>query len=147
MAIATTAEVQDRMGVTFTAAQTSACELLLDSATALVADAVGKDDDWAAALSPVPAVVKAITIEIVRRAMSNPGGLTQQSQQLGQFQQSESYRRDAGELMLTSLEGRQLRRAVFGSSASIGSVRVGSIIDQDLVAESFDGLDDWYPGS
>lgn len=144
MALATSADVAARMGITFTDEQSDQCDLLLVSATALVADAVGQDDDWAAALSPVPAVVKAITIECVRRAMVNPGGLTQQSRQLGAFQQSESYRRDSGELMLTNVEARALRRAVHGASASTGSPRVGSIIDQELVAKAYDGLEDWW---
>ena len=118
MAIATIDDVAARMGLTFTVAQEAQAELLLESATGIVAAAAGKDDDWAAALSPVPAVVKAITVEMVRRAMVNPSGLSSSSEQLGQYQYSEGYRQGAGELSITETERLQLRRAVWGTLAA-----------------------------
>ena len=111
-----------------TAKQQAQGELLLDLATGLVTDAVGKDADWADALDPVPAVLRAVTLEAVARVMQNPAGVRSESKQLGQYQHSASFTDDAHTLALTDREARLCRQAVHGRLT--GSARVGSIADR-----------------
>ena len=86
--------------------------MLLDFATAAIADAALKDDAWAAALSPVPTILKGLCVELVGRALANPKGLTSGSKQLGQYQSMESYNKENPAFTLTAIERRIVRRTV-----------------------------------
>ena len=112
MAFATVTDVATRQGRTFTDAEEDSVEALLDYATAAIADAALKDDAWAAALSPVPTILKGLTIELVGRALANSEGLTSSSEQLGSYQYMKSYNKDNPSFTLTNIERRIVRRAV-----------------------------------
>lgn len=128
MAFATAEDVAARLGRDLTDAETTQVEALLDSATAIIALYVGKNDDWAAELDPVPSVIKLVTIEAVLRAMANPHGHVAVGESLGAYSSNIRYRDgDAGGgLLLTSTEQRLIARAVHGTGT--GSVRVDSMI-------------------
>lgn len=131
MSFATAGDVAVRLGRgPLTSGQTAQATALLEQAAGAIADAVGKDAAWAAALNPVPPVVRGVCIEAVVRVMLNPGGVRSQSAQLGAFQHAESFRDGMGALELTDSEERRVRRAVFGAGS--GSVRVGGLIDDVL---------------
>lgn len=113
MAFATVTDVATRQGRTFTSAEEDSVEVLLDYATASIADAALKDDDWAAALDPVPTILKGLCIELVGRAMANSEGLTSLSEQIGSYQYQKSFGRDnSAAFTLNAIERRIVRRTV-----------------------------------
>lgn len=112
MAFATVTDVATRQGRTFTTAEEDQATLLIELATAAIADAALKDDDWAAALTPVPDIIKGLTIELVGRAMANSEGLTSSSEQIGSYQYMKSYNKDNPAFTLTNIERRIVRRTV-----------------------------------
>ncbi len=113
MAFATATDVATRQGRTFTTAEAAAVADLLDYATAAIADAALKDDAWAAALTPVPTILKGLTIELVGRALANYEGLTSLQEQVGSYQLMKSYNKEAtSPFILTAIERRIVRRTV-----------------------------------
>lgn len=104
-------------------------ELLLDLATAVIAEAAGKDDAWATELEAdgVPTILRGLTIELVCRALASPQGLKSASEQLGAYQRQEVYSGDPA-LTLSEVEQEIVRRAVNGSTA--GSSKVDSHITE-----------------
>lgn len=130
MAFATVTDVATRQGRTFTSAEEDSVELLLDFATAAIADAAGKDDDWAASVDPVPNIIKGLTIELVGRGIANPEGLTSLSQQIGSYQSMKSFNKEATvPFALTAIERRIVRRT-FGSLTY--TVRTGTATEDYL---------------
>lgn len=122
MAFCTAEDVATRLGRTFTTAQSDSAELLCEAATATIADAAGKDDDWSDALDPVPRILRHLAIELVCRTMRNPDGLARFQEQLGAYAHSESYRDAArgGGMQLTEVEHLLVSRTVWGrTSASV----------------------------
>lgn len=112
MAFATVTDVATRQGRTFTSTEEDQVTLLIELATAAIADAALKDDAWAAALTPVPDIIKGLTIELVGRAMANYEGLTSSSEQIGSYQYMKSYNKDHPAFTLTNIERRIVRRTV-----------------------------------
>lgn len=112
MAFATVTDVETRQGRTFTTTEEDQATLLIELATAAIADAALKDDDWAAALTPVPDIIKGLTIELVGRAMANYEGLTSSSEQIGSYQYMKSYNKDNPAFTLTNIERRIVRRTI-----------------------------------
>jgi hypothetical protein len=113
VAFATVTDVATRQGRTFTSVEEDSVEVLLDYATASIADAALKDDDWAAALDPVPTILKGLCIELVGRAMANSEGLTSLSEQIGSYQYQKSFGRDnSAAFTLNAIERRIVRRTV-----------------------------------
>lgn len=113
MAFATADDVATRQGRTFTDTEEASVEVLLDYATASIADAALKDDAWAEALNPVPIILKGLCVELVGRAMANSEGLTSLSEQIGSYQYQKSFGRDnSAAFTLNALERRIVRRAV-----------------------------------
>ena len=113
MAFATVTDVATRQGRTFTTAEENQVTLLIELATAAIADAALKDDAWAAALTPVPDIIKGLTIELVGRALANSEGLTSQSEQIGSYQYMKSFNKEATTAFaLTGMERRIVRRTV-----------------------------------
>lgn len=135
MPFADTADVAARLGRSLSAGETTTVEFLLDGATAVVAGAVGMDD---AALSPVPPVVRFVTVEVVCRALANPNGLAGLTEQLGQHSYTARFRDPdgGGALALTKREELLVRSAVYGTTS--GSSRAAGTIDE---------LHDLYYGS
>ncbi len=104
--------------------------LLLDLATAEIAHAAGRSDDWATRVDPVPAVLRGVALEVVARVMLNPAGASSSSEQLGAYQFSQSFRGEGtGSVVLTARESRLVSQAVNGFG---GSVAVDSIADDVL---------------
>mgnify|MGYP003405151677 FL=1 len=113
MAFATVTDVATRQGRTFTSAEEDSVEVLLDYATASIADAALKDDAWAEALDPVPTILKGLCVELVGRAMANSEGLTSLSEQIGSYQYQKSFGRDnSAAFTLNAIERRIVRRTV-----------------------------------
>jgi len=98
VAFATVTDVATRQGRTFTSTEEDQVTLLIELATAAIADAALKDDAWAAALTPVPDIIKGLTIELVGRAMANYEGLTSSSEQIGSYQYMKSYNKEPSRL-------------------------------------------------
>lgn len=128
MAFATSGDVSNRLGRTLTPGETTTVDALIEGATAVIAEAVDRDDDWAAALDPVPKIVKVMTVELVCRALANPNQLAALSETLGSFQYSARFR-DAG-ILLTEVEERLVRKAVHGRLS-------GSAPTQSIVADIY----------
>lgn len=133
MAFATAEDVATRLARDLTAEQGAQAEFLLDIATAVIAGACGKDDAWAAALTPVPDLVMGMCVELVVRVMSNPTQARSMSEQLGQYQHSESFRDAAqgGGMLLAPWEELAVRNAVFGRTTA--SVRVKAVVNDPCV--------------
>lgn len=129
-AFATVTDIATRLGRTLSDADRAMVELLLEAATSIIAEAAGKDDDWAAALSPVPRVLRFVCVEVVTRAMANPEGLARIQEQLGAYQYGKSFREAAagGGLLLTPTEELLVRRAVHGRLSA--SVKTESLADE-----------------
>lgn len=128
MAWPTNADIGTRLARTLSTAETDQADLLIDQAIAAVADAAGKDDDWADALDPIPAALAGIVIEAVARAISAPIGVRSTQEQLGAYSHSESYNDQLAQgLQLTPAEERRARRIIFGSNS--GSATLPSVLD------------------
>jgi hypothetical protein len=135
VAFASTQDVADRLGRDLTAGEETSVDLLIELVTGVIAEAAGEDDAWAAALSPVPVVIKAVTVEVVCRGLANPNSLESLQETLGQHNYSARFR-EAG-LWLTDHEERLVRRAA-GTSMS-GSALVKSIVgNQEAVNEDLE---------
>jgi hypothetical protein len=130
VAFATTTDIATRLTRTLTAAEDAAAGLLLEGATGLIADACGKDDDWADSLDPVPSVLRFVCIEAVSRALANPQNVASLQETLGAHSYAVRFRdlQNGGGLYLTGHEERMVRRAVFGRTT--GSARVESVADE-----------------
>lgn len=125
MAWPTNMDIAARLARTLTTAEEDQADLLLEQAIGAIADACGKDDDWSADLTPVPAALAGIVIEVVVRTMSAPAGL--RSQSLGQW--SESYPDQLAQgMQLTDAEERRARRIVFGRTSATS--RPESVINE-----------------
>ena len=128
MAWPTNTDIATRLARTLTTAEETQADLLLEQAVAAVADACGKDDDWADALDPIPAALAGIVIEAVARAITAPIGVRSTQETLGTYSHSESYTDQlAHGLQLIAAEERRARRIVFG--ASTGSATLPSVLD------------------
>lgn len=123
MAFATTDDIADRLELSaLTAEQDAAATQLLETATAIICVTAGRDE---ADISPVPDLVKGLTIELVCRAMASPQGLSSASETLGEYTRSETYRRDLSSvLLLTQAEQLILRKAIHGRTSD--SVMIGT---------------------
>lgn len=99
----------------FSELQAAQGSLLLELASGLITDAVGRDAEWAAALTVVPTVLRVVCLEAAKRVMYNPSGARSESEQLGQHQHSISFTDDAHHCALTPGEERMCRLAVHGT--------------------------------
>jgi hypothetical protein len=127
MAFATPADVKRRLGRDLNEAEAGIVDFLLEAATAGITAAVGKTDEWADALNPVPRIVKIVTVELVMRAKANPDGVVSMREQLGSYAVSQQYRAAAEtmDILPTRSEELLLRQAVFGRTS--GSVKTESV--------------------
>jgi hypothetical protein len=124
MAFATAADVATRLGRNLTTEESAMAEQVIESVTAQIVDAVDRDLDWAAALDPVPGLLKSLCVEKVIVVGSNPQGLASESRTLGQASSSKTFQRsnDAG-IFLTDQEQRLVRMAVYGSLSGSSTPR------------------------
>lgn len=129
MAFPTYTEVATRLGRTLTTAEQAIATAVIGSTTGLIAEAVGRDSDWAGDLDPVPQTLSELCIQKAIGAITNPSGVASHSETLGAYQHSETFPRaaDIG-VFLSPDERARVRRAVYGSS--IASPRVGSVLDE-----------------
>lgn len=130
MAFADPTDVQARLGrESLTTVETNQAIWLLEAATGLIAEAVDKDDEWSAALDPVPFALKALTVEITIRAMANPSGLRSISETLGSYSYSQLF---AGLGIMLADEEVALVRRVINANAGRASSEPETIVDEAL---------------
>jgi hypothetical protein len=115
-----------------TAAQTAQGTMLLELATSVLTGQVGKDDDWAADLDPIPGILRLAVLAMVQPAMQNPTGARSESETLGAYSHTTSY--TDGAHGLAFLDGPTLlacRHAVWGrlSGTSMPATTVDLIIE------------------
>ena len=129
MPFATAEDVATRLGRALTATEAATAEMLIEAATAVIAEAASKNDAWATALTPVPNMLKFLAVEVVVRAMANPEALSRFQEQLGAYSSTKAFATvtAGGGLMLTDVETNLVRRTVYGTLS--GSVRVESLAD------------------
>jgi hypothetical protein len=129
MSFATAEDVATRLGRSLTPTEAATAEMLLAGATAVIADAAGKSDQWADSLEPVPQILSQLAVELVNRVLSNPTGAASVSEQLGAYGQTTSWRSiaDGSGLTLTPTEASLVRRAVYGQASA--SAPLQSVLD------------------
>jgi len=135
MSFAEVTDVETRLGRELTTAEEGSVELLLDTATAVIAVAAGKSEAWAAALDPVPAILKGFCIELACRGLANPEGLFSKSETLGSYSYSPGFNRDTpGGLTLTPIERRVIRNAVGNIAYEVRTPTATEDYLEDLVS-------------
>lgn len=127
MAFADVVDVATRLGRSLSTIEASRAEQMLDEAASYIAAAADQDDEWAAALDPVPGAFRWLSVAMVVRSWDNPGGARSVSEQLGAWQHSQSFRDEAsgGGMSLTPVEESLVRRIVWGTTT--GSARTDSV--------------------
>lgn len=120
---ATVDELALRLGTTLTDTQAATGRMLLEMATGLIIEAVDKTDAWAATLDPIPRYLRAVCLEAVARVSQNPAGVSSESETLGAYSRTSRYEFHRGAdqpsgLVLTDIEERLCRRAVWGSNTA-----------------------------
>lgn len=130
MSLATSQDVSARLRRELTEPEEEAAEILLESATELIVDAVGGDVTTAMLETLDNRTLWVVCVECVVRGFDTPAGARSSSQTLGLYTKSISYTdsQSGGGLFLTEREERMVRRAVFGVS-TIG-VRLPSLLDE-----------------
>lgn len=117
MALISLLQLTDRLGRTLDATQETQAEAFIDDASALVLQIANLDTDWTDA--DVPAAVIPVVVNMVRRAVENPRGLT--SEQIGNYQwQASSGSSASSAIYATTQERRIIRRAA--GHLSVGTV-------------------------
>jgi hypothetical protein len=117
-----------------TAAQLAQGYMLLEMATGLIVEAVGKTDAWAAALDPIPRALRATCLSIASRLSHNPTGMTSQTESLGAYSYTQRYESGgsspsgAAALALTDAERLLCRRAA--RAATSGTAMLDSVAAQ-----------------
>ncbi len=123
----------------FTAAQAAQAAMLLELVTGTMVGGLGKTDEWAQALSPIPPIVRSVCLAVVARvmrpAMQNPDGVSSQSETLGAYSHTTRYGENGGgmeaaatvSLEPTEDELRRCRRAIYGRSSA--STMPGTTVD------------------
>lgn len=118
---ATADDITGRLGRSLTDAETTQVATLLELATLLIAEAAGKDQDWADALTEIPGPLRLICIEAVFRVLQNPAGAASITETLGAYSYTERHDSQAATavgLALTEPEERRVARAVWGTNSA-----------------------------
>lgn len=127
---ATVDDVAARLGRTLTTTEhDTQVPFLLHMAAAVIAEAVGYDDGWAASLTPVPNLLRGMSVDLVCRAIDNPSQATQIRQQVGSYAYQAAW--DNPGLRLSDVEIRMLRRNIHGSTTASVHVASGFEREQD----------------
>ena len=124
----------DFFGHDVTKLATNQITLLLKIARNVIAVDLDEDEDWADTLDPVPPALSGIAMQVAQRIYTNPESLKTVATTAGNWSQIRAY--NAIGISLTAEERATIRRAL--DLASVGSVRVGSIIGE--VYEGFDEI-------
>jgi len=124
MALATSEDVETRLQRDLTDDEVSLSEQVIETVTGLIADAVDQTVAWVEAREPASPVLRALCVERVITAISNPANLSSDSETLGTHTYSQTHRRpsEGGGLELTDAEERMASRAVYGTTSAVGSV-------------------------
>lgn len=128
-AFATPEDVSTRLGRALSSAEAETVPFLLNMAAVVISDAVGKDDGWAVSLSPVPQMLRLMSVELVCRALPNPSQYSQIRQQVGSY--SIAVSQASSGMTLSDAESLMLRRAVFGRTTDSVHVESGFELAQD----------------
>ena len=127
--LATVADIEARLGVTFTATQSAQAESALGVASELVAAELDKTVDE---IDPVSDLIRHVTVTVALRVYGNPSGYANESERLGEYQHTRGYQ-GGGNLELTQTERLLIRRAYYGASS-------GSSFPESNVDEVYDYL-------
>ena len=140
MAIASSADVEKRIGRGLTETEKGIAESAIATVTGLIIDCAGRDQDWANALNPVPAALTGLCVEKAIGAISNPLNLASESETLGAHSYSHTFPRSGDvSVFLTPFEERLVSRAVYGSTSDSSLPR--GVLDREVeLAESPEGI-------
>lgn len=130
MALITTTQLTDRLGRVLDATQTTQAEAFIDDASALVLQIADLETDWTDA--DVPDAVVPVVVNMVRRALENPRGLT--SEQIGNYQWQASAGSSA--IYATTQERRIIRRSA--GKLSIGTVALEGYLLTDIGPSAYE---------
>lgn len=134
---ATSADVQTRLGYALTAQQTEQAAHVIARVTGLIRDLLGKDQQWADSLDPVPEVFATLCEDKAIGVVVNPTNLASESEQLGAYQHSQTFQRAMdGGVFLTEAEKREVRKAA--GVASFASVTMVSPYSGDDETSALD---------
>jgi hypothetical protein len=132
---ATADDVAARLGRELTAGETATVDYLLTMASAIIAEAAGKDDGWVVTLNPVPQLLRGLSVELTVRALANPNQLAQLREQLGSYSYAATFASDAG-MALKPVEVMLVRRTVHGATSGSAPMRsVFCVADEILWTE------------
>ena len=118
---------------------------LCEIATTAIADAVGRDDAWAAGLTSFPGILRNVAIALVTRSLPDPeapsSSVQSTSETLGAYSYTTRYHDAAGGsadgssggMVLSDREERMVRRAIYGRNSATSMPR--TIVNQ---------LDEYY---
>lgn len=128
-AFAASDDVATRLGRDLSTKETENVPGLLESATAVIADAAGYDEGWASQLVPIPKLLSTLCVELVCRVLPNPSQWDSVRQQVGSysFQASQT---TVG-MQLSDNETRMVRRAVHGRETDSVQVESSFLPAQD----------------
>lgn len=119
MAFATPEDVATRLGRDLSAIEAGTVETLLDVATSIITDFLGKTSDWATDLDPIHPVLRWVTMELAARTMVNPDGSSMFSETLGAYSYTKGFRAGSSDstpgIMLTKHEELIVTQAVYGT--------------------------------
>ena len=111
IAFATVDDVVARLGRPLQPTEDNEAPFLLNMAAAVIADAAGYDDGWAARLNPVPQLLRLLSVILVCRGLQNPSEFTMIDEQIGSYhlktQRAMSFELSDAEVLM-------VRRAVHG---------------------------------
>lgn len=118
------------MGRDLSPSEKRAARAAIESVSALVLQAAGKDEEWAEGLDSTPEAFKVICVEKAVLRLANPAGLESQTETLGSYSHTERYGENGSHrsLALTRSERARVRTA----AGRIG-VSSPSTLDDDCV--------------
>lgn len=123
---ATVDDVRVRLGyASMTGVQEAQARLALELASGLILEEVGKDQEWADALSPVPVAFRAVAIEVAVRVLNNPSAVDRMTKTIGAVSWSGDF--GSAGFGLTEAEKGMLAVAV---GAEVGSAKADSLITE-----------------
>lgn len=114
MALASTDDVEIRLGRDLTDAEEATAELVIEVVGEMILEIAGTDEP-----DPIPAYYRALTIEKTIGAVTNPDSLASESEGLGAYTSSRTFQRagDVG-VFLTDREEAMIRRTAGSVSGS-----------------------------
>ena len=131
MALITLVQLTDRLGRPLDATQETQAEAFIDDASALVLQIANLDTAWTDA--DVPDAVVPVVVNMVRRALENPRGLT--SEQIGNYQW-QAAAGSSSAIYATAQERRIIRRAA--GHLSVGAVSLEGYLLTDIGPSAFE---------